>query len=323
VCAEDAARDFLPGAGQLLLADWPSALEGVRVDAGFTTGDSVPPHYDSLLGKIVAHAPTRELAIARLRSALGDTRIAGVPSNVGWLAAALDTAAFRRGAVSTAFVAEHGAALGARLQGVALAPFAAAAKVFALRPSRAASPWACADGFRLSGSALIDVPLSLREDHRRARVALSGGHAVTVTFEGLDAAGATIVLERAAGADVPMRLRLQQGGAHADALVSGDAVDIWRDGVHARFVSVSADTAAGAVRRPAGNLTSLLPGVVVSVLVAQGQQVRAGQALLVIEAMKMEHAIRAPHAGVVRTLKYRSGERVKEGTTLAELDEER
>ena len=107
-----------------------------------------------------------------------------------------------------------------------------------------------------------------------------------------------------------------------EALVDGRAVHVWQDARHAEFTRETLESAQSGAAGPAGSLTSVLPGVVVSVLVAAGERVAAGQPLLVIEAMKMEHAIRAPHAGVVRALKYRVGERVKEGSTLAELDEE-
>jgi 3-methylcrotonyl-CoA carboxylase alpha subunit len=95
---------------------------------------------------------------------------------------------------------------------------------------------------------------------------------------------------------------------------------VWRDFSHAEFHLASIDETTTAPAVAAGSLTTTLPGVVVSVLVGEGERVAAGQALLVVEAMKMEHTIRAPHAGVVRTLKYRVGERVKEGSTLLEME---
>ena len=319
VCAENPRRDFLPGAGRLLRADWPQ-LPDVRADYGFESGDYVPADYDSLLGKVIAHGSNRAQAIDRLRTALARTRIAGVPSNIGWLAAALDSHAFRAGPVSTAFVGTHAAELARAGDTMALAPFAAVACVFAAQERQTdGSPWALADGFRLSGGAPIEVTLRSDGSDLKTQVRPEASGACLVMIAGTPAAR----IVRAGSTSRLLCLRPLSGGLQVEALVEGEAVHVWQDAGHVEFTRETLESARSGAPAPAGNLTAVLPGVVVSVLVAPGERVAAGQPLLVIEAMKMEHAIRAPHAGVVRTLKYRSGERVKEGTTLAELDEER
>jgi biotin carboxyl carrier protein len=110
------------------------------------------------------------------------------------------------------------------------------------------------------------------------------------------------------------------GGERASVLVSKDRIVVWQ--AHARVTftlddGLNVDAASGG---RAGSLSTPLPGVVVSVAVKEGDTVAAGQTLLVIEAMKMEHAIKAPRAGVVKTLKHRVGDRVREGSALAELE---
>jgi len=336
ICAEDAARDFLPGAGTLSRAQWPEGLPGVRVDAGFDAGDRVPTHYDSLLGKIIAHAGTRDAALERLRAALEETRLAGVPSNVSWLAAALDTAAFRSASMNTAFVTEQGATLAVTPDAKELVPFAAAAQVFAARsPAARGSPWDVTDGFRLSGAAGVDVSFSLDKECFRANVHALDASTIAVYLAGSETAPLRIMREpRQAAADGRstsgplqpgathqlLRLRSVQGGAHVEALVSRQAIDLWRGCTHVRFLLPVDDLTAALARRPTGSLTSMLPGVVVSVLVAEGDHVPAGGALLVIEAMKMEHTIRAPQSGVVKALNVRTGDRVNEGAVLLEMD---
>ncbi len=337
VCAEDPARDFLPGAGTLRLADWPRQDSRIRVDAGFDSGDVVPSQYDSLLGKIIAHAPTRPEAIARLRAALGATFIAGVPANVEWLAGALDSPEFRAGAVDTGFVARHrgssgdsersdrggaaasdsaGDSAGDSASSVDLASFAAAAVVFEMQTERGlASPWALADGFRLGGAQPIAVRLSAGESMTIARVRVKGLSAVEVVTE-----AEPVAIERLPG--VPLMMRPVSGGPHARALISAALVDVWRDARHALFHTTGVDEAAAAEPVPAGSLTTTLPGVVVSVQVAPGQHVSAGQILVVVEAMKMEHAIRAPRAGVVATIHVPVGGRVREGETLVTMQSE-
>jgi len=104
--AEDPARDFMPSPGRVRDAAWPQG-EGIRVDTHITTGSGVPPYYDSLLGKIIAHGPTREVARTRLAAALAATRISGVHTNLGFQAQLLADAEFARGGVDTGFLARR------------------------------------------------------------------------------------------------------------------------------------------------------------------------------------------------------------------------
>ncbi|HTX24866.1 MAG TPA: biotin carboxylase N-terminal domain-containing protein [Steroidobacteraceae bacterium] len=329
VCAEDPAQDFLPGAGRLQLAVWPRAAEGVRVDAGFETGDAVSPHYDSLLGKIIAHAPTRAEALSHLRSALAETLIAGVPTNVAWLAGALESAEFRAGPVDTGFADRRGAtvsapadATGDRGSTDALAPLAAAAYVFALQSAVRAeaelphSPWALADGFRLSGCEPIPVRLESGGGVTLFPVRVRSRSRVEVL---LSDTSVGVELEGCAPGTGLLTVRTALGGARAQVLVGPRQIDVWRDARHASMRTHDVDDAAGTTRRAAGSLSATLPGVVVSVLAGAGQQVAAGQVLLVVEAMKMEHAIRAPQAGAVATVHVRVGDRVREGETLVTM----
>jgi biotin carboxyl carrier protein len=115
------------------------------------------------------------------------------------------------------------------------------------------------------------------------------------------------------------RLRAAGGGPPVDVLLSETSLHVWRDSAHLAL-QLETNAAQAMVRGSAGSLMSTLPGVVVSVLVSEGERVSAGQALLVIEAMKMEHTLRAPQAGVVKVLKHRVGDRVKEGSALVEVE---
>jgi 3-methylcrotonyl-CoA carboxylase alpha subunit len=317
ICAEDPSKGFVPSAGELELLKWPEETAGVRVDAGFETGDTVPTLYDSLLGKVIAHAESREAAIDRLVSALDELRVSGVATNTQWLARALMQPDFRSGNVSTAFLARNGDALAKEPDAALLAPFAAAAYAASLAPTgRVNSPWELADGFRVNMAPAIRV--RLREGERTVDA--------TVGVQSKIAADVQI------GTAAPQRLSrlpdsapLQQwqsaaGGERASVLVSKDRIVVWH--AHARVTftlddGLNVDAASGG---RAGSLSTPLPGVVVSVAVKEGDTVAAGQTLLVIEAMKMEHAIKAPRAGVVKTLKHRVGDRVREGSALAELE---
>jgi 3-methylcrotonyl-CoA carboxylase alpha subunit len=336
LCAENPAKGFVPSAGDLELLRWPTAAPGLRVDAGFETGDTVSPLYDSLLGKIVASGDSRELAIDRLASGLDELRVSGVATNAQWLARALERPDFRSGEVSTAFVGRNAAALAVEADVATLAPFAAAAYAASLAPKRSVrSPWNLADGFRAGLPPAIRVRLRQGE---RALDATVGAQSTTdsdvriasVPAKSPNAGSPRPRVEPAPESRfrmirLPDDLPLQQwqsaaGGERASVLVSDTRITVWRG--HDRCVFEIDDGRHFDVTSAAqgGSLATPLPGVVVSIAVKEGEKVAAGQTLLVIEAMKMEHAIKAPRAGVVKALKHRVGDRVREGAPLAELD---
>ena len=165
--AEDPTRDFAPSAGRVLLAAYPGG-PGVRVDAGYETGDEVSTHYDNLVAKIVVHAPDREAAIRRAERALEETAVLGPETNREYLRAVLAHPVFRAGAATTGFVAKELPGLPARVETpdeavVVAALVDAIAGQGAVAPAAGAgagtndgdaySPWARADGFRLGGGA--------------------------------------------------------------------------------------------------------------------------------------------------------------------------
>jgi 3-methylcrotonyl-CoA carboxylase alpha subunit len=328
ICAEDPAQGFVPSAGDLELLRWPEEKSGLRVDAGFETGDTVSPLYDSLLGKIIAYGDSRDAAIDRLTSGLDELRVSGVATNAQWLSRALLQPDFRSGEVSTAFVARNADALAVEPDAALLAPFAAAAYAASLAPKgHVKSPWDLADGFRAGLPHAIRVRLRHGDSFCDATVGAQSPRGTQVQVGAQSQTGTELRVDTAGHnlARLPDDSLLQQwqsaaGGERASVLVSAERITVWQG--HARIVfnvddGRQFDVAANA---HAGGLSTPLPGVVVSIAVKVGDTVAAGQTLLVIEAMKMEHAIKAPRAGVVKALKYRVGERVREGSALAELD---
>jgi acetyl/propionyl-CoA carboxylase alpha subunit len=162
VIAEDPAQNFLPLSGPVLLAREPHG-PGVRVDSGYRSGDEVSPHYDSLLAKVIAHAPTRAEAIARLDVALKQYTWLGLTTNVEFLRAVLGHPEFVSGAMTTRFIEQHfpawqpasAAVPDFALAAVALADFLSASAMSsgsATRERVDASPWARGDGFRIGGA---------------------------------------------------------------------------------------------------------------------------------------------------------------------------
>jgi 3-methylcrotonyl-CoA carboxylase alpha subunit len=322
VCAEDPSAGFVPSAGRLARLDWPAVDERVRVDAGFETGDVVPTHYDSLLGKVVGTGADRDAARAALADGLAAVRVAGIATNRDWLRGAVETPAFAAGGVTTRFVAEHADALGAESPPTSdeLALAAVAWVELHAAKSPCASPWEAHDAFRLNLPA-----------RQRVRLA-SGPDTVDVDVTRIDGAWHVRRAEVAHVVDW-QRLPTPDGGVHvvaAVATVDGvrSALEVARDGLKLRLwrgarafdVSIvdprDVDPDASAHE---GELVARLPGIVVAVNVTEGQAVAAGDTLLVLEAMKMEHAIVAPRAGVVTKLRFAAGDRVPEGAVLVEI----
>ncbi len=315
VCAEDPAQGFLPSSGELALLEWPHG-EGIRVDAGFDSGDRVPENYDSLLGKVIAWGASRDTAAARLAAALDDTHCAGVRSNEHFLAGILRQPDFLQVRHSIAFLDQRTVTPAAAPPPESLILAALAALSHAVPAAVAQSPWQATDGYTPNLAAQVSVPL------------VSGAHAHTVqlTFRHarpqdarIDGGPAQELHETKLGAaQGSVRLGAQRFAARLLRL--GAVVHLWAGDAHYEFRIDDPREREFQASAASGGLTTPLPGVVVSVPVKVGEQVAAGATLMVIEAMKMEHAIIAPYAGSVSAIHYAPGERVPEGSALLALE---
>ncbi len=298
--AEDPEKSFLPSSGRLWALRFPAG-EGIRVDSGVEEGAEVTPHYDPMLAKVIAHAPTRAQALDRLAHALGETVIAGPRNNLAFLRALLDSQEMREGKVDTGLIERNLASLAAPRQ----PDYAAAARAVesliareqarlsrraARRSDERRSPWEAADAFALAGER--EVELSLRIDGERAKARVRYG-----------AGGLSATIE---------------GEAAADCLLveTGDALIAVRDG-RQTVVRLADGEAAGLKSGDAsGVVAAPMHGRVLAIEVAKGERVNKGQRVAIIEAMKMEHALTAPTAGIVAEIAVAAGEQVAEGVKL-------
>jgi 3-methylcrotonyl-CoA carboxylase alpha subunit len=314
VCAENAAAGFVPSAGHLTYVVWPTAIPGIRVDAGFETGDTVSPTYDSLLGKVVARGATRDEAIATLRRGLAALRIVGVETNAAWLAGALADPAFAAATPTTRFVADHGEALARPVTATSDELALAALSTVIAAPLEGAghSPWAARDAFRIGLPNRQVVTLrSGGDEHVVAIVRHAGQWRVTVGDETF-AIDAVLTQGRLLATIDGCRR------AH-DVHVTGTHLVLWRGASRVDFELLDPRRADVTANAHEGELVARLPGTVVSVAVAVGDLVEPGTTLMVVEAMKMEHAILAPHGGRVAAIHHATGDRVTEGAILAEI----
>jgi 3-methylcrotonyl-CoA carboxylase alpha subunit len=291
----------------------------VRVDAGFDSGDTVPDCYDSLLGKVIAWAPERDLAAARLADALSRTYCAGVHTNERWLARVLRSRRFLEVRHNIALL-EKGAAEFAGPS--ALAPEAVILAALALHcagPPQDLGPWAVRDGFTPNLPAVVAYTLSWKGHAHTVELGCSGGRPVSATVDGRTQLQiADVGYEAAAGA-ATVAARLVERRRHARCRVEGAQVTLWEEDARYDFVVEDPRTREFSASASTGGLTTPLPGVVVSVPVSVGQKVAAGEVLMVIEAMKMEHTITAPYAGTVQAIHFARGDRVPESSQLLEL----
>jgi 3-methylcrotonyl-CoA carboxylase alpha subunit len=314
VCAEDPERGFLPSAGQLHLLEWPH-LQGVRVDAGFATGDTVPDCYDSLLGKIIAWGRNRDEAAARLAAALQATYSAGVHTNERWLARILSSPRFLKVRHNIALLDTNAAEFSGATSPAPQLLILAALAAHHAQPTATLSPWEVRDAFTPNLPALVSYGFCWRGQHHAVELEYAAGKLTGVTVAGrtrLALAGVSAGRDSIA-AQIDARrhqARYQLAGAHVYLWTAQEQYDFVLEDPRTREFSASVTS---------GGLTTPLPGVVVAVPVTVGQKVAAGQVLMVIEAMKMEYTITAPFAGTVATIHFAQGARVPEGSELLAL----
>ncbi|MEW9678934.1 biotin carboxylase N-terminal domain-containing protein [Pseudomonas sp. TE50-2] len=306
--AEDPANEFLPATGTLALYRESAPGEGRRVDSGVSEGDVVSPFYDPMLGKLIAWGQDREQARLRLLAMLDEFAIGGLKTNIAFLRRILAHPAFAEAELDTGFIPRHQDVLLPPPQALPAQFWEAAAEAWLqgepaqLRQDDPASPWTLRDGLRLGLPARSSLHLQC-DGHEQA-VALDRSAPSTYRLEGEQLCHEQDGLRR-------RYLAVRRGGT---------LYLQWQGELHA----VSAHdpiAAAEASHSHQGGLGAPMNGSIVRVLVEPGQVVEAGTALVVLEAMKMEHSIRAPHDGTVKALFCQEGDMVSEGTVLVELEE--
>jgi 3-methylcrotonyl-CoA carboxylase alpha subunit len=306
--AEDPRRDFLPAAGRVVHLRWPDG-EGVRIDTGIRDGDAVAVDYDPLIAKLIAHGPDRASAVRRLHDAMNALELVGPVTNQAFLAAALAHPAFAAGEVDTNFIDTHLGELVPPPRGADMTVLAAAlgfllderGRAIAANPGDAHSPWQAGDGWR------PNLP-------GRERVLLRDGEAelaIDLTNAGDGWHAALPDAAEPVAVDPPP-----------------DGVAVFRDGhtlivvdgaQQHRLIHVVPLAEADRGEGGGGGMTAPMPGKVVRTLVAAGDSVVRGQTVMILEAMKMEHAISAPADGTVADVFYDAGDQVDEGAELLRL----
>ena len=329
ICAENPDNNFLPATGTLHVYGLPAhvtferAPQGTRVDSGVRQGDTISPFYDSMVAKLIVHGATRAEALARMDAALAQTHIVGLATNVQFLRHVTTSASFAQAQLDTALIPREAAVLFHQDKvGLPLAVAALVAHTVQAEHTVAAQkdahgwqdPWAQRDGWKSHG---VQVRSFSVEYAGAQHVALltnvrGGGLQLTVAGETLPLQWTVqgTALDISLG-NVRSLVNLYRKGGVAQVFTARGATQI---------IAIDALAHAGDTPAEGGRLTAPMPGKVVSFAVKAGDAVKKGQALAVMEAMKMEHTIAAPTDGMVSELLFAPGDQVTEGAELLRLE---
>jgi 3-methylcrotonyl-CoA carboxylase alpha subunit len=319
IYSENPQKNFLPATGTLHRLRPPKEGPHLRVDTGVREGDEVTMFYDPMIAKLVVWDRDRASALRRLLDALERYEIAGVITNVNFLAAVAAHPAFAAGDLETGFIDKHKDDLiptpgAVPDQALALACL----DLLLARKGHAAasdphSPWARVDGWRLNDQGHDELSFCDGDD----------GDEITVTVHYPGAGGYRLTLP---GGDMLANGEVDEGGTlwadldglrvSAAVVHDGDRVTVLSGGRAHRIEHMDHMALRDYDLEEGGNVTAPLPGKIVQVHVEAGSSVKKGDPLLILEAMKMEHTIAAPRDAVVAVVPFGPGEQVDEGTEL-------
>lgn len=320
ICAENPDNNFLPATGTLHVYRKPEAAAferaPVRIDDGVREGDAISPFYDSMIAKLIVHGASREEALARLDAALAATHIVGLSTNVQFLRHVVRSRSFAQADLDTALIQREQAVL-FHQQPVDAATAAAAAVARTLADEQAfagADPFSRRDGWRSHGMAARRFSFVSGEQESRATLGYLHDGALMLAVG--DAAPQPLAFRADGDA-----IELAFGGRRTRAVVytQGETDHVFTSEGATQITSIDMLAHAGDHAVEGGRLTAPMPGKVVSFAVRSGDKVTKGQALAVMEAMKMEHTIAAPADGTVAELLFAPGDQVPEGAELLKL----
>ena len=362
--AEDPSRGFLPSTGDLVHLRLPGSnapsgaetgverlspgADGIRVDTGVRTGDTVSMHYDPMIAKVIAWGPDRDDAADRLAAALAATEVVGLTANNGFLRSLVDHPRFRAANFHTRLIEERldefppADAEAASDEDLAIAAWAVASRddAAAGEVSRGAavlgegdhredpwSPWNRRDHWRMNGTGERIVRLRPGGGDPESVVEIvvrgggGGGGAATAGAAAYDLrlpSGREAAVSGEPARDRRWHVDIDGTRQPVTVVAQGERLTLFRGGRRIAFARHDPGAVSGGLEM-AGGLTAPMPGRIVSVLVEPGESVREGQAVLVLEAMKMEHTLVAPADGTVEEVRFAPGDLVDEATELVVL----
>ncbi|MDC8757932.1 acetyl/propionyl/methylcrotonyl-CoA carboxylase subunit alpha [Janthinobacterium fluminis] len=334
IYAENPEKGFLPSIGTLRHLDTPAAVTfalggvqgsgvpaGVRIDSGVREGDAISPFYDPMIAKLIVWGADRREALARMSQALSEYQIVGLASNIAFLKRLVEGAAFATADLDTGLIERNHDTLFPAPQPAppgALA-LAAVALIEAEKEQSAAQsgdhpsdPWGQALGWRLNSA--FKRRLSFTDDYAQASQAKAYLSEVEYHSGGWLLNEKPLTLMTRDG--LYLSVKLGDNAVHGTVRRDGELFHVFTGGNHYALHYNDPMAHAGEVEAEGGRLTAPMPGKVVAVLVGAGQEVKKGEPLVIMEAMKMEHTIAAPHDGLVEEILYTVGDQVADGAPL-------
>lgn len=322
IYAEMPERDFLPATGTLTYLHAPTETEAVRIDTGVRQGDEVSMFYDPMIAKLIVWGADRNQALKRLQAALGDYYMSGVKTNLAFLSTLVSLPDFAAAKLDTSFIEQHLDELFPKpstppnevLAAACLAELvtrqeqATATQTQTIDPY---SPWSMADTWRMNQAGMDRFEFQLGE----LLYPVQGYYCADAYYLQTSEGEQRLTGERLA--EYEWLISLGQKTFRAKVLANRTVLwggKTWELRLHDPVHEVDDQNGQG------GNLTAPMPGTVIAVQVQVGDQVQAGDALMIVVAMKMEHTITAPHVGEVKEIYFQVGDQVKEGAVLLSLE---
>ena len=325
IYAENPEKGFLPSIGTLRHMQSPPAVTfelggtvapaGVRIDSGVREGDAISPFYDPMIAKLIVWGADRREALARMAQALSEYQIVGLASNIAFLKRLVEGEAFANADLDTGLIERHHEALFPAPQAApdtALALAAVALLTQEAAASQGSGPWGDALGWRLNST--LGRTLSFGDEFSMAGETKAYATRIAYQADGWLFNGQRLRLSARDGQQLHVKLgeRAVHGTVHRD----GEQFHVFTGGAHYTLQYNDPMAHAGEAEAEGGRLTAPMPGKVVAVLVGKGQEVKKGEPLVIMEAMKMEHTIAAPHDGLVEDVLYAVGDQVADGAPL-------
>ena len=354
ICAENPDNEFLPATGTLFTYQKPEHstfnVADVRIDDGVREGDVISPFYDSMIAKLIVHAPTREQALAKLDRALAQTRIVGLPNNVAFLRYIINTESFSKANLDTALIErEHDELFNQHpLELSTLVVTAIAQQLASEATMQGSDPFSKSTGFRAYSDYTRSFGLVCDEQSYTASISHWHNASCSDGKKGTENLSSfTLVIEKEiahtqenSNVNVAAQtervyegqviytssdahnhtLWLDEARISAQSWVHNETVYVFTDSGRDEITLIDIMAHVGEESAAVGSLKSPMPGQVVAFKVAVGDTVKKGEPLAVIEAMKIEHTITAPTDGVVAELLFCAGDLVADGDELLRID---
>ncbi|MDP3205185.1 MAG: acetyl/propionyl/methylcrotonyl-CoA carboxylase subunit alpha [Hydrogenophaga sp.] len=323
ICAETPDNNFLPATGTLTVYRKPActAFERgvVRVDDGVREGDTISPFYDSMVAKLIVFGATRAEALARMDAALAETRIVGLSTNVQFLRHVVNSPSFAQANLDTALIPREAAVLFHQDKvGLALAVASAVAQTLVTeRALESTDPFSRRDGWRPHGLTVRRFDFEYLGESLLAHLTYLHDGALQLAFGDVSGVLQFESLPTEGGSRMDLQFQGQRQTVQTWQL--GEIVHIFCALGATQITEIDALAHAGVAAADGGRLTAPMPGKVLSFAVKAGDVIKKGQALAVMEAMKMEHTIAAPADGTVAELLYAPGDQVSEGAELLKI----